>query len=158
MADETIFRTRIANRDPRYPLIIHLCNYFFAGLFMGMFLILSGVMLTTYAEEHQSLAPKLPPSVAGSVVDGDDHYQNKLYDKVWLANVLGISLLIIGCILIGLAFLTLVIASVMYLQTTTRPPEIELSDDVWHYLDTIEDKRSDNEATPETNNNTDNQV
>ena len=114
-----LFRTNIVTRDPRYPSIISICNYSLAGLFLGMFLTLSGVMLTASADQEAEQDGKF-------------------------AHIFGLTMLISGCLLILIAIASFLVASVMYLKTTTTPPTTEesgeASSSVWSYLDNLPEK------------------
>lgn len=123
-----LFRTAIVSRDPRYPFIITLCNYSLASLFLGMFLILSGVMLTTFTEQKQS----------------SNQEANDKKSKELVAHVFGISLLVFGCFLIIFSFAMFIIASIAYTKTTTVAPsadELEEQENVWSHLDEMPDDR-----------------
>lgn len=122
-----LFRTDIVTRDPRYPSIITICNYALAALFLGMFLTLSGVMLTAFEDRQTDSEP------ADSV-------------KHRFTHIFGITLLVSGCLLILFAIATFLVASLMYLKTTTSPPTIdetgETAETVWSYLDNLPEKPS----------------
>lgn len=119
-----LFRTNIVTRDPRYPSIIAICNYALAGLFLGMFFTLSGVMLTSVGDKKTGVS---------------NHEESKL------ASILGLTMLVSGCLLIIFALATFMVASLMYLKTTTTPPQTADSEEVenvWTYLDSLPDKAS----------------
>lgn len=122
---EELFRTAIVSRDPRYPLIITLCNYCLAALFLGMLLTLSGVTLTNFSEQQQ-------------------HSQDvDVEKKSKFAKVFGLFLLIVGCLCMISSLVILMVASLLYLKTTTTSPtnqQDETEETVWSYLDNLPDK------------------
>lgn len=81
-----------------------------------------------------------------SFSDQKNGVSNRINANSKLGSILGITLLISGCLLILFAVATFMIASFMYLKTTTTPPETtesgEVSENVWTYLDTLPDKSS----------------
>lgn len=111
MTDE-LFKTNIGSRDPRYPQIVRYCNYFLGGIFLGMVLTLSGVMLTGYHEQNKSSRDKNPSNLL-------------------VAQVFGYALLAAGCIVLVLSLGMLLKAAFMYMRTTTSPPRSH----TWDYLD-----------------------
>lgn len=125
MMSGELFRTNIVTRDPRYPSIIATCNYALAGLFLGMFFTLSGVMLTAFSDQKNGVNSRINPDSK-------------------LGSILGLTMLISGCLLILCSVTTFIVASLMYLKTTTSPPETiesgEEAENVWTYLDTLPDK------------------
>lgn len=120
-----LFRTNIVAGDPRYLPIIGICNWSLAGLFLGMLVTLSGVMLTAVTEQDKTASES-----------GESQHV--------LAHLVGLTLLISGCLLIIFAVATFLVASLMYLNTTTTPPSTndagEELENVWTYLDNQQNK------------------
>lgn len=120
-----LFRTNIVAGDPRYLPIIGICNWSLAGLFLGMLVTLSGVMLTAVTEQDKTASES-----------GESQHV--------LAHLVGLTLLISGCLLIIFAVATFLVASLMYLNTTTTPPLTngagEELESVWTYLDNQQNK------------------
>ena len=151
---EELFRTQITSRDPRYSSIISLCSWSMAGIFLGMFLTLSGVMLTPIDEnEHHedSLILQETSSNFPSTFVSNQTLQNseaKEKDKEIIRHFFGLFLLISGCLLIIASLILLMVASLLYLRTTTRPPVTNDTDPepntVWNYLDSIDQSKQIN--------------
>lgn len=120
-----LFRTNIVAGDPRYLPIIGICNWSLAGLFLGMLVTLSGVMLTAVTEQDKTASES-----------GESQHV--------LAHLVGLTLLISGCLLIIFAVATFLVASLMYLNTTTTPPLTngagEELESVWTHLDNQQNK------------------
>ncbi|OTF69877.1 hypothetical protein BLA29_011528, partial [Euroglyphus maynei] len=93
-----LFRQPLLTEDPRYRYIVTLCNYFLASLFLGMVVLLSGVMLMTYVEQKKN----------------QDEYD---HEKASFARILGIILLIGGCLFLLISFIVFIVASIMYVRT-----------------------------------------
>lgn len=98
-----LFRQQLLTQDPRYRYIVTLCNYFLATLFLGMIVLLSGVMLMTYVEQKKN----------------QDKYD---HERVSFAQILGVILLIGGCLFFLASFIVFIVASVMYVRTRSEPP------------------------------------
>ena len=148
---EELFRTQITSRDPRYGTIISLCSYSMAGIFLGMFLTLSGVMLTSIDENEENFEindnlhhhkPLFEKNLnMTSTFDANDKDKN----NEGLRHFFGLLLLISGCLLIIISLVLLMLASLLYLRTTTRPPVTNDTDPepntVWNYLDSIDNPK-----------------
>ncbi|KAH7636214.1 uncharacterized protein LOC142597432 [Dermatophagoides farinae] len=98
-----LFRQQLLTQDPRYRYIVTLCNYCLATLFLGMIVVLSGVMFITYVEQKKN----------------QDEYD---HEKISFAHKFGIILLVSGCIFLLASFIVFVVASIMYVRTRTEPP------------------------------------
>ncbi|KAI2800036.1 hypothetical protein RDWZM_000576 [Blomia tropicalis] len=107
-----LFRHEIVHDDPRIPTIITTCSYSLAGLFLGMFLTLSGLMLTTFANEHRMETPT--------------NEQKSFMGNYTAAYIFSLSLLITGCVLILFSIIAFLVASIMY---TSRPNPVEFVSD-----------------------------
>lgn len=104
-----LFRGSIINRDSRLIPVYVSCQYCIACLFLGMFLILSGIMITTFAEDEEK-----------TFIESEVHYKPNGNST---AKAVGLIILISGCIVISLAIILFFYASLMFLKTTSTPPE-----------------------------------
>ncbi len=112
-----LFRGSIINRDSRLIPVYVSCQYSIASLFFGMFLVLSGVMVTTNAENEDE----------NHINQSDANYFS---NKNRTSRIVGLILLIAGCISISLAIILFFYASLMFMKTTTTPPDWNCSQEL----------------------------
>ncbi|KAI7692764.1 hypothetical protein SSS_10409 [Sarcoptes scabiei] len=83
--------------DPRYRYVLTLCNYCLATLFLGMVILLSGIMLLTYVENKKN----------------PDYYDD---EKISFAKIFGIILLVLGGLFCLTSFIVCMVASFSYIK------------------------------------------
>src|SRR5882724_7185039 len=100
-----LFRTTFINRDPRLLKVYISCQYCIASLFLGMFLVLSGIMVSSYYSDiHRNKG----------LTESQIKYNSKMF---------GLIIMISGCVLLFLALILFFYSALMFLKTKTTPPE-----------------------------------
>ncbi len=103
-----LFRTTFINRDTRLLKVYITCQYCIASLFLGMFLVLSGIMITSYVENYR-------------IEEGLTKEQ--IEEKTSNSQLFGSIILISGCLLLIMAIILFFVSAILFLRTTTSPPE-----------------------------------
>ena len=106
-----LFRTTFIQRDSRLIKVYVTCQYCIASLFLGMFLVLSGIMITSYAENYRK----------------DDLTEEQLQQKTRNSQIFGSIIMIAGLVLLVMAVILFFFSALLFMRTTTHPP----SDNQW---------------------------
>lgn len=101
-----LFRTTFINRDSRLLKVYITCQYCIASLFLGMFLVLTGIMMMSYADD--SLTDALTA--------------DQIKAKANNSQLFGQIVMISGCVLLVMAVILFFFSSLLFMRTTTTPP------------------------------------